>query len=395
MMTSDFDWQDPFHFTEQLTQEERIAQSELRKFCDASLRPHLQEVYRTGYDPGIIRELGRLGLLGCTISGYGAAGASHVSYGIATRELERVDAGYRGILSVQGSLVMNSIFHFGSEAQKAAYLPRLATGELIGCFGMTEPEHGSNPAAMETSAQEVPGGYRLDGHKMWISFSPAADLFIIWAKLQGAGSGPSAVRGFILAKGAPGLEVRKITDKVALPNSLTGEVLLTNVFVPEDHRLPEATGLTGPLATLSSARYGIAWGALGAAEDCWIRARDYAMQRKPFGRPLAQTQLVQGKFATMQTEIALGLQGCLRVGRLLDEGRGSSEMISLIKRNSCEKALHIARMARDIHGGNGLRASYGIMHHVMNLEADSTYEGTHDVHSLVLGRSQTGLQAFY
>ncbi|MBN9330925.1 MAG: acyl-CoA dehydrogenase [Comamonas sp. SCN 67-35] len=395
MTTSNFDWKDPFHFTEQLTQEERIAQAELRKFCETHLRGHLQEVHRTGYDPGIIRELGRLGLLGSTIDGYGGAGASHVSYGIATRELERVDAGYRGILSVQGSLVMNSIFHFGSPAQKSAYLPKLATGELIGCFGMTEPEHGSNPAAMETSAREIPGGYRLNGHKMWISFSPVADLFIIWAKLQGAGNGPAAVRGFILAKGAQGLEVRRIADKVGLPNSSTGEVMLTDVFVPEDHLLPEATGLTGPLATLSSARYGIAWGALGAAEDCWMRARDYAMERKPFGRPLAQTQLAQGKLATMQSEIALGLQGCLRVGRLLDEGRGSAEMISLIKRNSCEKALQIARMARDMHGGNGLRASYGIMHHVMNLEADSTYEGTHDIHSLVLGRSQTGLQAFY
>ncbi len=393
-MTTTFDWQDPFHFTDQLSDDERITQTELRAFCDGRLRPHLEQVQRSGYDPGIIRELGSLGLLGCTIEGHGASGAGHVVYGIATRELERVDAGYRGILSVQGSLVMNSIHHFGDQAQQDAYLPRLASGELIGCFGMTEPEHGSNPAAMETVADEVPGGFRITGHKMWISFSPVADLFIIWAKLRALGMGPSAVRGFIIPKGAPGLEVRRIEDKVALPNSSTGEVMLREVFVSEDHLLPRATGLNGPLSTLSSARYGIAWGALGAAEDCWLRSRDYAMERQPFGRPLAGTQLVQQKLAIMQTDIALGLQGCLRVGRLLDEGRGTAEMISLIKRNSCEKALAIARMARDIHGGNGLRASYRIMHHIMNLEADITYEGTHDIHSLVLGRSQTGLQAF-
>lgn len=394
-MSTTFDWKDPFHFDDQLSAEERLAQAELRSFCDERLRPHLEEVHRSGYDPGIIRELGRLGLLGCTIEGHGASGAGHVIYGIATRELERVDAGYRGILSVQGSLVMNSIHHFGDEAQKAAYLPRLATGELIGCFGMTEPEHGSNPAAMETVADEVAGGFRISGHKMWISFAPVADLFIVWAKLRSAGKGPSAVRGFIIPRGAPGLEVRPITDKVAVPNSSTGEVMLSEVFVPADHLLPRANGLGGALSTLSSARYGIAWGALGAAEDCWLRSRDYALERKPFGRPLAEMQLVQQKLAIMQSEIALGLQGCLRVGRLLDEGRGTPEMISLIKRNSCEKALHIARMARDIHGGNGIRASYRVMHHLVNLEADSTYEGTHDIHSLVLGRSQTGLQAFY
>ena len=394
-MSTTFDWKDPFHFEDQLTPDERITQDEIRAFCQSRLRPHLEQVHRDGFDLGMFRELGALGLLGCTIEGYGAAGAGYVTYGIAARELERVDAGYRGMLSVQGSLVMNSIHHFGDEAQKQSYLPRLATGELVGCFGMTEPEHGSNPAGMQSVAQEVPGGFRITGHKMWISFSPVADLFIIWAKLRSVGTGAAAVRGFILHKGAPGLEVRKITDKVALPNTSTGEVLLHDVFVPEDHMLPKATGLNGPLSTLSSARYGIAWGSLGSAEDCWLRSRDYAMERKPFGRPLAEMQLVQSKLAIMQTDIALGLQGCLRVGRLLDEGRGTTEMISLIKRNSCERALNIARMARDIHAGNGLRGSYHIMHHILNLEADITYEGTHDIHSLVLGRSQTGLQAFY
>ena len=394
-MGSTFDWKDPFHFTDQLSEEERIAQDEIRAFCEKRLRPHLETVHQNGFDPAIFREFGALGLLGMTIQGFGAAGAGYVTYGIVARELERVDAGYRGMLSVQGSLVMNSIYHFGSEEQKAAYLPRLASGESIGCFGMTEPEHGSNPAGMETVADEVPGGYRISGQKMWISFSPVADLFVIWAKLRALGTGPSAVRGFIIPKGAPGLEVRKVTDKVDLPNSTTGELMLRELFVPADHVLPKATGLNGPLSTLSSARYGIAWGALGSAEDCWMRSRDYAMERKPFGRALAETQLVQAKLATMQTDIALGLQGCLRVGRLLDEGRGTAEMISLVKRNSCQRALDIARMARDIHGGNGLRRGYRIMHHMLNLEADITYEGTHDIHSLVLGRSQTGLQAFY
>lgn len=393
-MNNTFDWQDPLHFFDQLTEDERITQRELRHYGESRLRTHYQQVCSQGYDPTLIREFGAMGLLGCTIDGHGAAGGGYVHYGIVTRELERIDAGYRGILSVQGSLVMNSIHHFGDEAQKDAYLPKLATGELTGCFAMTEPEHGSNPAGMETTAEEVAGGFRLNGHKMWISFSPVADLLIVWAKLRGAGNGPSAVRGFITHKGTAGLEVRRIADKVGLPNSSTGEVMLRDVFVPADHQLPKAIGLNGALATLSSARYGIAWGALGSAEDCWMRSRDYALQRKPFGRPLGESQLVQSKLATMQTDITLGLQGCLRVGRLLDEGLGTAEMISLIKRNSCERALNIARMARDIHGGNGLRESYGIMHHLLNLEADSTYEGTHDIHSLVLGRAQTGMQAF-
>jgi len=394
-MRSRFNWEDPFLLTEQLSADERAVQESARQFAQGRLQAELEKAIRSGYDPAIIRELGALGYLGCTIKGYGCAGMSHVSYGLVAREFERVDAGYRGIMSVQASLVMHSIYHFGSEAQKNEWLPRLATGELIGCFGMTEPDHGSNPGGMETQAVTVAGGFRITGHKMWISFSPAADLFVIWAKLADVGKGPNAVRGFLVQKGAPGLTVRKVDDKVGLPNGLTGEVMLTDVFVPEENMLPQALGLSGSLDALTSARYSIAWGALGSAEDCWRRTLEYTLARKPFGKPLAETQLVQKKLADMQTEIAIGLQACLRVGRLIDEGKGTPEMISLIKRNSCGKALDIARTARDLHGGNGLRGSYRIMYHMMNLEADNTYEGTHDVHALVLGRAQTGLQAFY
>lgn len=394
-MRARFNWQDPFLLMEQLTDGERAVQETARQFCQSKLEPHFTKTLQAGFDPSIFKEFGAIGFFGCTIKGYGCADLNHVSYGLIARELERVDAGFRGMMSVQASLVMHSIYYFGSEMQKSTYLPKLASGELIGCFGMTEPEHGSNPGGMETRAVSVPGGYRITGHKMWISFSPIADLFIIWAKLDAFGTGSNAVRGFILHRGAAGLSTRKIDDKVGLPNSITGEVMLNDVFVPEENLLAGAKGLSEPLDALTSARYGIAWGALGSAEDCWQRTLQYTLERKPFGKPLAGTQLVQKNLADMQTEIAIGLQSCLRVGRLIDEQKATSEMISLVKRNSCGKALGIARAARDMHGGNGLRGSYRIMYHMMNLEADNTYEGTHDIHALVLGRAQTGLQAFY
>jgi glutaryl-CoA dehydrogenase len=336
-----------------------------------------------------------MGFLGSTIDGYGCAGLNYVSYGLVAREVERVDSGYRSAMSVQSSLVMFPIYEYGSEAQRQKYLPKLATGEWVGCFGLTEPNHGSDPASMITRAKPVDGGFIMKGAKMWITNAPIADVFVVWAKLESEGDGQSAIRGFILEKGMKGLTAPKIEGKMSLRASITGEIVMDDVFVPEANMLPNVSGLKGPFGCLNKARYGIAWGALGAAEDCWHRARQYTLDRVQFGRPLAQNQLIQKKLADMQTEIALGLQGCLRVGRLMDEGQAVPEMISLIKRNSCGKALDVARMARDMHGGNGIHDEYHVIRHMINLETVNTYEGTHDVHALILGRAQTGLQAFY
>jgi glutaryl-CoA dehydrogenase len=336
-----------------------------------------------------------MGFLGSTIDGYGCAGLNYVSYGLVAREVERVDSGYRSAMSVQSSLVMFPIHEYGSEAQRQKYLPKLATGEWVGCFGLTEPNHGSDPASMITRAKPVDGGFIKKGAKMWITNSPIADVFVVWAKLESEGDGQSAIRGFILEKGMKGLTAPKIEGKMSLRASITGEIVMDDVFVPEANMLPNVSGLKGPFGCLNKARYGIAWGALGAAEDCWHRARQYTLDRVQFGRPLAQNQLIQKKLADMQTEIALGLQGCLRVGRLMDEGQAVPEMISLIKRNSCGKALDVARMSRDMHGGNGIHDEYHVIRHMINLETVNTYEGTHDVHALILGRAQTGLQAFY
>jgi glutaryl-CoA dehydrogenase len=336
-----------------------------------------------------------MGFLGSTIDGYGCAGLNYVSYGLVAREVERVDSGYRSAMSVQSSLVMFPIHEYGSEAQRQKYLPKLATGEWVGCFGLTEPNFGSDPASMITRAKPVDGGFIMKGAKMWITNAPIADVFVVWAKLESEGDGQSAIRGFILEKGMKGLTAPKIEGKMSLRASITGEIVMDDVFVPTENMLPNVSGLKGPFGCLNKARYGIAWGALGAAEDCWHRARQYTLDRVQFGRPLAQNQLIQKKLADMQTEIALGLQGCLRVGRLMDEGQAVPEMISLIKRNSCGKALDVARMARDMHGGNGIHDEYHVIRHMINLETVNTYEGTHDVHALILGRAQTGLQAFY
>jgi glutaryl-CoA dehydrogenase len=342
-----------------------------------------------------MNEFGSMGFLGSTIDGYGCAGLNYVSYGLVAREVERVDSGYRSAMSVQSSLVMFPIHEYGSEAQRQKYLPKLATGEWVGCFGLTEPNHGSDPASMITRAKPVDGGFIMKGAKMWITNAPIADVFVVWAKLESEGDGQSAIRGFILEKGMKGLTAPKIEGKMSLRASITGEIVMDDVFVPEANMLPNVSGLKGPFGCLNKARYGIAWGALGAAEDCWHRARQYTLDRVQFGRPLAQNQLIQKKLADMQTEIALGLQGCFRVGRLMDEGQAVPEMISLIKRNSCGKALDVARMARDMHGGNGIHDEYHVIRHMINLETVNTYEGTHDVHALILGRAQTGLQAFY
>jgi glutaryl-CoA dehydrogenase len=347
------------------------------------------------FDREIMNEFGSMGFLGSTIEGYGCTGLNYVSYGLVAREVERVDSGYRSAMSVQSSLVMHPINEYGSEAQRQKYLPKLATGEWVGCFGLTEPNHGSDPASMITRAKPVDGGFIMKGAKMWITNSPIADVFVVWAKLEGEGDGQSAIRGFILEKGMKGLTAPKIEGKMSLRASITGEIVMDDVFVPEENMLPNVSGLKGPFGCLNKARYGIAWGALGAAEDCWHRARQYTLDRVQFGRPLAQNQLIQKKLADMQTEISLGLQACLRVGRLMDEGKAVPEMISLIKRNSCGKALDIARMARDMHGGNGIHDEYHVIRHMINLETVNTYEGTHDVHALILGRAQTGLQAFY
>lgn len=383
-------WDDILLLDEQLTEEERMIRDAARDYCQERLMPRVLEANRHEiFDRDIMTELGELGLLGSTIDGYGCAGASYVAYGLVAREVERVDSGYRSALSVQSSLVMHPINAYGTEAQKEKFLPKLATGEWVGCFGLTEPDSGSDPASMKTRAKKVDGGYRLTGNKMWITNSPIADVFIVWAK-----DDEGEIRGFILEKGMEGLSAPKIEGKFALRASITGEIVMDNVFVPEENKFPEIKGLKGPFGCLNVARYGISWGALGAAEFCWHAARQYGLDRKQFNKPLASMQLFQKKLADMQTEITLGLQGALRVGRLIDEKRFKPEMISLVKRNSCGKALDIARMARDMHGGNGIADEFHVIRHVMNLEAVNTYEGTHDIHALILGRAQTGLQAF-
>jgi glutaryl-CoA dehydrogenase len=349
------------------------------------------------FDREIMNEMGALGLLGSTIDGYGCPGVNHVSYGLVAREVERVDSGYRSAMSVQSSLVMHPIHAYGNEAQRQKYLPKLASGEWVGCFGLTEPDHGSDPGSMRSRAKPVAGGWHLTGSKMWITNSPIADVFVVWAKLENADGtvgGAEAIRGFILERGMPGLSAPKIEGKMSLRASVTGEIVMNDVFVPAENLLPHVSGLKGPFGCLNKARYGIAWGALGAAEFCWHAARQYTLDRQQFGRPLAANQLVQKKLADMQTEITLGLQGCLRVGRLLDEHKAAPEMVSLIKRNNCGKALDIARVARDMHGGNGIHDEFHVMRHMINLETVNTYEGTHDIHALILGRAQTGIQAF-
>ena len=385
-----FDPVDPFLLEDQLTEEERMVRQTAHDYCQDKLMPRVLEANRhEKMDTSIFREMGELGLLGATIDGYGCAGMSYVSYGLIAREVERVDSGYRSMMSVQSSLVMHPIYTYGTEAQREKYLPKLATGEWIGCFGLTEPDHGSDPGSMVTRAKSVDGGYRMTGAKMWITNSPVADVFVVWAKTD-----DGIIRGFILEKGMEGLSAPKIEGKFSLRASVTGEIVMDNVFVPEENLMPNIQGLGGPFGCLNSARFGIAWGALGAAEFCWQAALQYTMDRKQFGRPLAANQLIQKKLADMQTEITLGLQSCLRVGRLRDENRAAPEMISLIKRNSCGKALDIARVARDMHGGNGISDEYHVIRHVMNLEAVNTYEGTHDVHALILGRAQTGIPSF-
>lgn len=388
-----FTWDDPFLFRQQLSEDERMIMDAARAFCDDKLMPRVLEANRQEYfDSAIMREMGELGFLGPTISeDYGCAGVNHVVYGLIAREIERVDSGYRSAMSVQSSLVMHPIHAYGTEAQKQHYLPNLATGELIGCFGLTEPDHGSDPGSLVTRATRVDGGYRLNGAKMWITNSPIADIAIVWAKSD---AHDGKIKGFIVKADSEGYSAPKIAGKLSLKASITGEIVLKDVFVPEDHLLPNVSGLAGPFGCLNKARYGIAWGVLGAAEFCWHAARQYTMDRKQFGRPLAQTQLVQLKLADMQTEITLGLQAALRVGRMMDEGNCPVENISLIKRNNTGKALTIARTARDMHGGNGVADEFHIMRHMVNLESVNTYEGTHDIHALILGRAQTGLQAF-
>jgi len=385
-----FDWQDPFRLNDQLTDEEKIIADSAREFCSDRLSPRIIEANRNeSFDRAIFDEMGEMGFLGSTITGYGCAGVNHVSYGLIAREIERIDSGYRSMMSVQSSLVMYPIFTYGTEEQREKYLPDLASGKKIGCFGLTEPDYGSDAGGLITRATKVPGGWKLKGAKMWITNSPVADIMVIWAK-DDAGT----IRGFILERGMQGLETPKISGKFSLRASITGEIVMDDVFVPEENILPNVKGLTGPFGCLNKARYGISWGALGAAEFCWIAAREYTLSRKQFDRPLAANQLVQKKLADMQTEITIGLQATLRVGRLLDHDEATPEMISLIKRNSCGKALDIARTARDMHGGNGISDEYQVIRHVMNLEAVNTYEGTHDVHALILGRAQTGIQAF-
>ncbi|WP_330540912.1 acyl-CoA dehydrogenase [Aeromonas hydrophila] len=390
MTRTRFDWQDPFFLDGQLGEEERLIRDAARDYCQARLMPRVLEANRREqFDRTIMNELGELGLLGATLpEQYGCAGVNHVAYGLIAREVERVDSGYRSAMSVQSSLVMHPIHAYGDEAQRQRWLPGLARGELVGCFGLTEPDAGSDPGSMKSRAERVGGGYLLTGNKMWITNSPIADLFVVWAKLDGE------ITGFVLEKGMAGLSAPKIEGKFSLRASITGEIVMERVFVPEANRLAGVSGLKGPFGCLNKARYGIAWGALGAAEFCWHAARQYGLDRQQFGRPLAATQLFQLKLANMQTEIALGLQGCLQAGRLMDEGRCPVELVSLIKRNSCGKALEIARIARDMHGGNGISDEFHVIRHVMNLEAVNTYEGTHDIHALILGRAQTDLQAF-
>ena len=386
-----FNWQDPLLLDSLLSEEERMIRDSAHQYCQDNLMPRILEANRNEiFDVSIMKELGQLGLLGCTIGEkYGCAGVNYVTYGLIAREVERVDSGYRSAMSVQSSLVMHPIHAYGTEQQKMKYLPKLATGELIGCFGLTEPNSGSDPASLETKAKRVDGGYALSGTKMWITNSPVADIFVVWAKLDGV------IKGFILEKGMQGLSAPKISGKFSLRASITGEIVMDNVFVPEENLLPDVQGLSGPFGCLNKARYGIAWGTLGAAEFCWHSARQYTLDRQQFGRPLAATQLIQKKLADMQTEITTGLFACLQVGRLMDAGTLSAEAISLVKRNSCGKALDIARQARDMHGGNGIADEYHVIRHMMNLEAVNTYEGTHDIHALILGRAQTGIQAFF
>ena len=391
-----FQWQDPFLLDQQLTEEERMIRDAAQAYCTDRLMPRVRDAFRhESTDPCIFREMGELGLLGPTIpTQYGGPGLSYVAYGLIAREVERVDSGYRSMMSVQSSLVMVPINDFGTEAQKQKYLPKLATGEWIGCFGLTEPDHGSDPASMASRAQKVPGGYSLKGNKMWISNSPIADVFVVWAKEVSESGQVGPIRGFVLEKGMKGLSAPAIHGKVGLRASITGEIVMDGVFVPEDNAFPEVQGLKGPFTCLNSARYGIAWGALGAAEYCWHTARQYTLDRKQFGRPLAANQLIQKKLADMQTDIALGLQGCLRLGRMKDDGTASVEVTSILKRNSCGKALDIARVARDMMGGNGISDEFGVARHLVNLEVVNTYEGTHDIHALILGRAQTGIAAF-
>ena len=385
-----FRWDDPLLLDEQLTDEERLVRDSTRAYCQEKLLPRIVDANRhERFDREILNEMGALGLLGATLDGYGCAGVNHVCYGLIAREVERVDSGYRSAMSVQSSLVMYPIHAYGTELQRQKYLPQLATGERVGCFGLTEPNHGSDPGSMQTRARKIADGYVLHGSKMWITNSPIADLFVVWAK-----DDDGDIRGFLLEKGMKGLSAPKIEGKFSLRASVTGEIVMDDVFVPDENLLPNVKGLKGPFGCLNKARYGIAWGALGAAEACWHAARQYTLDRQQFGRPLAANQLIQWKLANMQTEIALGLEAVLRVGRLTDAGRASAEMVSLIKRNSCGKALEIARTARDMHGANGIADEFHVIRHMMNLEAVNTYEGTHDIHALILGRAQTGIPAF-
>ena len=385
-----FDWSDPLLLETAFTEEERMVRDTARDYAQSALMPRILEANRTErFDRAIMREMGERGLLGATIDGYGCAGAGYVSYGLIAREIERVDSGYRSAVSVQSSLVMHPIRAYGDEAQREKYLPRLASGEIIGCFGLTEPDAGSDPGSMKTRARKADGGYVLSGTKTWISNAPVADVFVVWAK-----NDAGAIRGFLLERGMAGLSTPKIEGKYSLRASVTGQIAMDDVFVPAGNELPGATGLKGPFGCLTRARYGIAWGALGAAEFCWHAARDYVLERRQFGRPLAANQLIQKKLADMQTEIALGLAACQRLGRLFDEGAAAHEAVSMLKRNSAGKALEIARMARDMHGANGIADEYHVIRHMMNLETVNTYEGTHDVHALILGRAQTGIAAF-
>ena len=390
----EFNWKDPLDLDGQLSEEEKLIRDTAYDYAQGSLLPRVEEAFlEENTDVKIFKEMGELGLLGVTISEkYGCAGASYVSYGLVAREVERIDSGYRSMMSVQSSLVMHPINAFGSEEQKEKFLPKLASGDFIGCFGLTEPDAGSDPGGMKTIAKKVDGGYELSGSKMWISNSPIADVFIVWAKSD---KHEKKIKGFILEKGMKGLSAPKINKKLSLRASITGEIVMDKVFVPEENMLPNVEGLKGPFSCLNRARYGISWGVMGAAEDCWHRALQYTLDRKQFGKPLASTQLIQKKLADMQTEITLGLHASLRVGRLFDEGKLAPEAISIVKRNNCGKALDIARLSRDMHGGNGIHAEYQVMRHLMNLETVNTYEGTHDVHALILGRAQTGIQAFF
>ena len=390
----EFNWKDPLDLEGQFSEEEKLIRDTAYDYAQGSLLPRVEEAFlEENTDVKIFKEMGELGLLGVTISEkYGCAGASYVSYGLVAREVERIDSGYRSMMSVQSSLVMHPVNAFGSEEQKQKFLPKLASGDFIGCFGLTEPDAGSDPGGMKTTAKKVDGGYELSGSKMWISNSPIADVFIVWAKSD---KHEKKIKGFILEKGMKGLSAPKINKKLSLRASITGEIVMDKVFVPEENMLPNVEGLKGPFSCLNRARYGISWGVMGAAEDCWHRALQYTLDRKQFGKPLASTQLIQKKLADMQTEITLGLHASLRVGRLFDEGKLAPEAISIVKRNNCGKALDIARLSRDMHGGNGIHAEYQIMRHLMNLETVNTYEGTHDVHALILGRAQTGIQAFF